>query len=323
MHIQRDMFGYSSIAALFGLPVGQSAQAAPAAGCPEQGDGESCHGSMSGSATNPIMQALAQALESLGLTLSGADASGASTSGSQSTSATGTTASGTSATGSGTSATASNAPAASGTTSPTTSGATTPAPATTSPARVDDDEAPHRVTYHSIARDIRHLMHALFQDIRAEALLAPAPSAGAAAPDTASVAASTSGTTTTAAPSGTSPFAAGLAALISQVSGGTVPANLQRAFDKLVADLQRLGGTTPAASTAAVTSGSAAAASGTSTSGSTSASGTGSTSTASAGAAAPPSLLLKFLTTLQADLGYGPAASTAGTTNGLLVNQVA
>jgi hypothetical protein len=311
------MFGYSSIAAMFGLPLGPSAAVAPVAGSCEQGDGESCQGSMSGSATNPIMQALAQALESLGLTLSGGDAGGTSTSGSQSTSGTGTTStSGTSAAGSGSTAATSNSPATSGT---TTSGTTATSPATTSPAPVDDDEAPHRVTYHSIARDIRHLMHALFQDIRAEALLAPAPAAGAAATDATSGAANA---TTTAAQSSTSPFAAGLAALISQVSGGSVPANLQRAFDKLVADLQRLGGTAPAASTPAATGGSAPAASGTSTSGtSTSASGTGSTSTA--GGAAAPSLLLKFLTTLQQDLGYGPAASTAGSTNGLLVNQVA
>ncbi|HYL70536.1 MAG TPA: hypothetical protein VEY89_04455, partial [Candidatus Dormibacteraeota bacterium] len=98
-----------------------------------------------------------------------------------------------------------------------------------------------------------------------------------------------------------------------QVSGGAVPANLQRAFDRLVADLQSLSAATAVGSPAPVSTGSSSSASG---SGSGTAADTG-------GATSAQSLLLKFLTTLQQDLGYGPVASTASTANGLIVNQVA
>jgi hypothetical protein len=310
MHIREDVF--SSLTAVLGLSPqgGQAVRTGHARHGHHHGDGtRSERAAQSTAGENPIMQALAQALESLGLSLSRTiPPTGTATS--ATTGATSSTASAAAPTASATttpsaSATqstpaASSTPAAQSTPAGTASNSTpVAAPAATDG---DDDGASGFV---SIARDVRHLLHALFQDIRAENVLAPAaaPAAPAATDPAASattVPAST-GTTTAAAP--TSPFASGLAALISQVSSGSVPANLQNTFDKLVA--------ASSPSTAA--------------SNSNPASTSGSSSTAASGAPAigSQSLLLKFLTTLQQDLGYGTAASTGSTTNGLVVNTVA
>lgn len=337
MHIREDVF--SSLTAVLGLSPqgGQAVRTGHARHGHHHGDGtRSERAAQSTEGENPIMQALAQALESLGLSLSRTSpptgtATSATTSATSSTaSPTATTASATTTQSASTTQStpaASSAPAAQSTPAGTASDSTpVAAPGATDG---DDDGASGFV---SIARDVRHLLHALFQDIRAENVLAPAaaPAAPAATDPAASattVPAST-GTTTAAAP--TSPFASGLAALISQVSSGSVPANLQNAFDKLVADLQQIGGVTPTSASSAGTASTSApstAASSPSTAASNSnpASTSGSSSTAASGAPAigSQSLLLKFLTTLQQDLGYGTAASTGSTTNGLVVNTVA
>lgn len=122
----------------------------------------------------------------------------------------------------------------------------------------------------SIKKDLRQFMHALFQAVKSE---------------TTSNASSTSSTGTTS----TDPksnFAAGLSALISQVSNGTVPASLQSAFAKVVADLQP---STPVA--------------------------TGSEATGSSATASPPATLQALLTQLQQNLGYGASSSSAAVGN--------
>jgi len=161
--------------------------------------------------SNAILQALAQALQSLGLSLE-----------------------------SGSGTTTASAPAAATTsTAPTTSGAATPV---TDPTPGTPSTAPSGVAassgngpadfhqIHTIARDIRHLMRALFTDIQAENTLAPASSGASSA----------TGSTPQ------SSFGSGLAALISQIQGGSIPANLASAFDKLVTDLEKIGGSSGA-----------------------------------------------------------------------------
>jgi hypothetical protein len=335
MHIREDVF--SSLTAALGLSPqgGQWIRTGHAHHGHHHGEGTRTERAPSAEGENPIMQALAQALQSLGLSLSQTipptGTTPSATTGTTSSTAAATTTSASAATGPSAGATQSTPATSSAAATQAAAGTasnSTPA-AAPGAAEGDDDGASGFV---SVARDIRHLLHALFQDIRAENVLAPAAATAAlaatdpAAPAT--VPASGTGTTTAAAP--TSPFASGLAALISQVSSGSVPANLQNAFDKLVADLQQIGGVTPtsAASTGtAATSAPSAAASSTSTAASdsnaTSASGSSATAASAAPANSPQSLLLKFLTTLQQDLGYGTAASTGSTTNGLVVNTVA
>jgi hypothetical protein len=127
-------------------------------------------------------------------------------------------------------------------------------------------------------------MHALFEDVRAENLLAPSSGSVSAS--------STPG----------SSFASGLAALVSQVQSGSAPANLQRAFDALVANLSQAG--TQSAS-AAVSASTAAPASTLNT----------------------QALLVQFLTNLQTDLGLGYGGSTGApaqsATSGVMVNTAA
>ncbi len=338
MHIREDVF--SSLTAALGLSPqgGRAVRTGHAHHGHHHGEGtRSERAAQSTEGENPIMQALAQALESLGLSLSRSipptgTATSATTGATSSTaSATATTASATttqSASATQSTPAASSAPAAQSLPSGTASNST---PVAAPPATDGDDDGASGFV--SVARDIRHLLHALFQDIRAENVLAPATTSAAPAStdpaaSAATVPAGSTGTTTAAAP--TSPFASGLAALISQVSSGSVPANLQNAFDKLVADLQQIGGVTPTSASSAGTASTsapstAASSTSTATSNSNPASTSGSSSTATSGTPAnsPQALLLKFLTTLQQDLGYGTAASTGSTTNGLVVNTVA
>ncbi len=120
----------------------------------------------------------------------------------------------------------------------------------------------------SVRQDLHQFMHALFQAIRSES----------AGPSGANSAATT-------APSG-DPRAAvgkGMASLVSQVSNGSAPADLQSAFDKLLSDAQ----------------GSAAASSSGNATGSPAGGDTASTVT-----------LQQLLTQLQQTLGYGPASTS-------------
>jgi hypothetical protein len=274
MHIHHDMYGYWN--AVWGAPATQAdgtfgarwastdggangapvTQDAPEDAAPT-GDG------------NPILQALAQALESLGLSLS--------------TPATGSTSA---------AAAPATSTAAATTTAASPAPAATPAPAPAPKHEISSEER-------TIAGDVRHLMHALFEDVRAENLLAPSSGSGSGS--------STPG----------SSFASGLAALISQVQSGSAPANLQRAFDSLVANLSQLG-TPPAAAPA---------------SGSSNAATATFADTASTSTAAPAStlntqaLLVQFLTNLQTDLGLGYGGSTGtsaqSATSGVMVNTAA
>ena len=122
----------------------------------------------------------------------------------------------------------------------------------------------------SIKNDMRQFMHALFQSIRSE------NSAGT----TSASQASGSGDSST-------NFAAGLSALISTVSNGTAPTDLQTAFNTLAADLQ-------ASSSSSTTGG-------------------GSSGT---GAGNAQATLQAFLTQLQQNLGYG--ASTSASTGNVI-----
>ena len=120
----------------------------------------------------------------------------------------------------------------------------------------------------SVRQDLHQFMHALFQAIRSE-------SAGSSDANSAA----------TTAPSG-DPRAAvgsGMAALVSQVSNGSAPADLQSAFDKLLKDTQ----------------GAAAASSFSNTTGSPASGNATSTVT-----------LQQLLTQLQQTLGYGPASTS-------------
>jgi hypothetical protein len=115
----------------------------------------------------------------------------------------------------------------------------------------------------NVRQDMHDFMHELFQAVKSE---------GSANP------------TTTDSGSGDpqSSFAAGLSALISQVSNGSAPAGLQDAFSKLAADLQ----------------------------GSASSSATTDASASSASASTQPTLQA-LLTNLQQDLGYGKSSTSA------------
>jgi hypothetical protein len=117
--------------------------------------------------------------------------------------------------------------------------------------------------------DIRQFMHALFQAVKGE-----------------STASSASGTSSGAGNDPKTNFAAGLSALISQVSNGQAPADLQNAFSQVVNDLQGAGGATSTG---------------------TNSSATGTTS--------PQVSLQALLTQMQQNLGYGAASSTAALGN--------
>ena len=106
--------------------------------------------------------------------------------------------------------------------------------------------------------DLRSFMHALFQAVKAE-----------------KTSSNTTPSTTTA--GSKADFAGSLSALISQVSNGSAPSNLQAAFDKLATDLQ------PAVATGSTTGG--------------------------AGSASAVTLQ-KLLDKLQQNLGYGASSNT-------------
>jgi hypothetical protein len=309
MHIHHDMYGYSN--AVWGAPATQAdgplgarwastddgangapvTQNAPEDAAPTGGG-------------NPILQALAQALESLGLSLSAPATNSTSANPASSSDAT------TTATPAATTTAASVAPAASATTAVSSASSPAPAPAPAPRHEISSEER-------TIAGDVRHLMHALFEDVRAENLLAPSSGSGSGS--------STPG----------SSFASGLAALISQVQSGSAPANLQRAFDALVANLSQVG--TQSAPGAASDSTAAAAAIAQATPGNSApvsnATTTPSSAAASASTAAPAStlntqaLLVQFLTNLQTDLGLGYGGSTGtpaqSATSGVMVNTAA
>ncbi len=262
MHIHYDMYGNWN--AVWGAPAAQAdgpagarwpGAAGGANGAPVTQNAPEDFAHTGGG--NPILQALAQALESLGPSLSAPATNSTS---------------------------ADTAPSSNASTTATTSA--TPAAATTAVSSAPVPAPAHEVSSEerTIAGDVRHLMHALFEDVRAENLLAP--SSGSAS------ASSTPG----------SAFASGLAALSSQVQSGSAPANLQRAFDALVANLSQVG--TQSAS-AAVSASTAAPASTLNT----------------------QALLVQFLTNLQTDLGLGYGGSTGtpaqSATSGVMVNTAA
>ncbi len=268
MHIQQGMYGYWNAA--WGAPVTQAGASSVAwAGAGGDAGGSSSTESAQGGGDyystpqagggNLLMQALAQALESLGLTLS------SDTSGSQAPAA-------------------SAANSTSSSTAASTGSAGSAAAATSAAAPPASSGSGCSPQVRSIAGDIRHLMHALFEDVWAENLLAP--SSGATG---------SSATTASSTPSGS--FTSGLAALVSQIQSGSAPANLQQAFDSLVANLQQPSGAVPDP----ISQG--------------------------ASEASAPALLLQFLTNLQTNLGlgYGGSASVPAqsATTGLTVNTLA
>ncbi len=130
----------------------------------------------------------------------------------------------------------------------------------------------------STKADMRQFMHALFQAVKADSSSAPSATAAAS---------SSTGSDPKAS------FAAGLSALISQVSSGQAPADLQSAFAKVVNDLQG----SSASSTA------------------TTASGTGSTAAVSGATSSSQVTLQALLSKMQQNLGYGPASSTPSLSN--------
>jgi hypothetical protein len=255
----------SSLASFF-QSWGANAPQAPTASAPVRSgngrwSGRSFGGNQGGgnNGGSSIMPALAKALESLGLALQ-QPVNAVATSASTTTSATAQTAAAT------TPAAVTAATATPATATPATA---TPAPAAPAPAAPAPAAAVSTTPASTgdIRQDVLQLFHALFQAVRAENTLSPS---------------GTSGTSSSPAPG----FASGLAALISQISGGSAPAQLQSTFSKLVADLQSIGGSSASASAAGSTD------------------------------ASTQSSLLSFLTNLQQDLGYGSvAASTASTGN--------
>lgn len=115
----------------------------------------------------------------------------------------------------------------------------------------------------STKADMRQFMHALFQAVKSDAS-----------------ASTTGSSSTTGAANGN--FASGLASLISQVSNGQAPADLQTAFAKVVTDLQGASGSTTAGAGTA-----------------------GSTSTN------PQATLQALLTQMQQNLGYGASGNSS------------
>jgi hypothetical protein len=115
-----------------------------------------------------------------------------------------------------------------------------------------------------IQQDMQQFMHSLFEAVKSESTSAGSASSSATDPK--------------------SSFADGLSSLISQVSSGSAPADLQSAFSKLASDLQAAGSSV-----------------------------TGTTAATSSGAGSVQATLQAFLTNLQQDLGYGSSnASTVG-----------
>jgi hypothetical protein len=135
---------------------------------------------------------------------------------------------------------------------------------TAGPTDSDGDSDGSTSATGSVKQDMRQFMHALFQAVKGE---------------------TTSGTSTTGTNS-TDPkagFSAGLSALISQVSSGSAPSDLQGAFTKLVSDLQQANPTSTSTGSATGT--------------------TGPTST--------QATLQALLANLQQDLGYANSGTSA------------
>jgi hypothetical protein len=116
----------------------------------------------------------------------------------------------------------------------------------------------------SVQQDMQQFMHSLFEAVKSESTTGTSSSSSSSASD-----------------SKTS-FADGLSSLISQVSSGSAPSDLQSAFSKLATDLQAAG----------------------STAGS-------STASSSSGSGSIQATLQAFLTNLQQDLGYGSSNASA------------
>jgi hypothetical protein len=112
----------------------------------------------------------------------------------------------------------------------------------------------------SIRKDMHDFMHALFQAVRSES------SDASSAPGSAA---------------GGSNFASGLSAVVSQVSNGSAPSDLQSAFNQLASDLQSAGAT----------------------------------SSGNTGGSASSLTLQNFLSQLQSNLGYADAGAGASTGN--------
>lgn len=307
MHIHQFMYGYWN--AVWGAPATQADGARGALRANGGGGADGAPVTQRGtegaapSGGSPVLQALAQALESLGLSLAG-PASATSPAASPPASTTASTSA------AGTSGAAAAGTAAAGTAATATSAAAASTP-TPPPAPASDADRDHDVSSEerSIAGNVRHLMHALFEDVRAENLLSP--SAGAS-----------SGGSTPAAS-----FASGLAALISQVQSGSAPANLQRAFDALVANLSQPG-TQPAAGAASAATPAVASTTTQAAATTTQAAATTQAPASNAGTAtSTQALLVQFLTNLQTDLGlgYGGSAGTPAqsATSAVMVNTVA
>jgi hypothetical protein len=125
----------------------------------------------------------------------------------------------------------------------------------------------------SVQQDMQQFMHSLFEAVKGES------------------ASSTSASSSSSASDPKTSFADGLSSLISQVSSGSAPSDLQSAFSKLAADLQAAGTTT--SSSAASSSG---------------------------GSGSIQATLQAFLTNLQQDLGYG--SSNASAIGNLMTAQV-
>jgi hypothetical protein len=113
-----------------------------------------------------------------------------------------------------------------------------------------------------IQQDMQQFMHSLFEAVKSESPSGAVAASGSGDPK--------------------SSFADGLSSLISQVSSGSAPPDLQSAFSKLASDLQAAGG---AASPTAASS--------------------------SSGAGSVQATLQAFLTNLQQDLGYGSSNASA------------
>ena len=143
-------------------------------------------------------------------------------------------------------------------------GATNATPSTSSDTGSSDSSSQSATS--QVRHDMQQFMHSLFEAVKGEA--------------------SSSASTSTGSGDAQSTFAAGLSSLISQVSAGSAPSDLQAAFSKLASDLQG-SGATPGPTDASSTSGSDAV----------------------------QATLQAFLTNLQQDLGYGsPSASSASGT---------
>lgn len=149
---------------------------------------------------------------------------------------------------------------------PQQTSSTTAASQTATSTDSDGDSDGSTSATSSVKNDMRQFMHALFQAVKTE---------------------TTSGTGNPGS-SSTDPkanFAAGLSALITQVSNGSAPADLQNAFSQLASDLQPTSSTT---------------------------SGISAASSSSATSANPAQATLQaLLTQLQQNLGYGGSSLAA------------